>query len=111
MSLPAFTRVARAAIPALILGACTSGRPTTSSSPTPAGGRELTPAEQVHHVLDRLGFGARPGDAERGRSMGVDRWIELQLAPDSIDDSAIERTLALLETQRKRPFELIADHP
>ena len=55
--------------------------------------RELTPAEQVAHVVSRLTFGPRLGDAERIASMGVDRWIAEQLRPDLISDSAA--TLAL----------------
>ena len=51
-------------------------------------GRELTADQQVRHVLDRLGFGARPGDVERVRAMGVDRWIALQLEPRRLADPA-----------------------
>ena len=40
----------------------------------------LTPEERVTHALNRLTFGPRPGDAEKVRAMGVDRWIvEMQL--------------------------------
>jgi uncharacterized protein (DUF1800 family) len=58
-----------------------------------------------------LTFGARPGDVERVESLGVDRWIEMQLDPKSIPDTLAERVLAGMETQRERPFELLADHP
>ena len=43
--------------------------------------RELDASEQVAQALSRLAFGARPGDAERVRAMGVDRWIDGQLHP------------------------------
>ena len=36
------------------------------------------------HVLNRLGFGPRPGDIEQVRSIGVDRYIEAQLSPKNI---------------------------
>lgn len=43
--------------------------------------REQTADQQVPHAINRLTFGARPGDTERVRAMGVDRWIAQQLEP------------------------------
>src|SRR5438046_7058641 len=40
------------------------------------------------HVLGRLTFGPRPGDVERVLQLGIDRWIDRQLHPESIADSA-----------------------
>ena len=40
------------------------------------------------HVLNRLGYGWRPGDLDRVRTMGVERYIEEQLSPESIGDAA-----------------------
>jgi len=39
--------------------------------------------------LQRLTFGPRPGEVDRVAAMGVDKWIELQLHPDRIDDNAL----------------------
>ncbi len=36
------------------------------------------------HLLNRLGFGPRPGDLEAMASMGVDRWIDQQLSPERL---------------------------
>jgi uncharacterized protein (DUF1800 family) len=60
----------------------------------PSEPREQTADEQVRHVLDRLAFGARPGDVARVRAMGVDEWIALQLAPDRIPDASIDALVA-----------------
>ena len=38
--------------------------------------REQTADQQTWHVLSRLTFGARPGDVERVRAIGPDRWID-----------------------------------
>jgi len=38
-------------------------------------------ARTIAHVLDRLGFGARPGDVERVQKMGLAKYIEQQLTP------------------------------
>ncbi len=53
----------------------------------------LSDDEKVAHVLSRLTFGARPGDAARVRAMGVDRWIDEQLHPERIADTAVTRVL------------------
>jgi uncharacterized protein (DUF1800 family) len=54
----------------------------------------LSQSEQIAHVLSRLTFGARPGDAQRVKDMGVKRWIDEQLRPATIDDRALETALA-----------------
>ena len=45
-------------------------------------------------ALNRLTFGPRPGDVQQVVAMGVDRWIDLQLHPEKISDSAVENRLA-----------------
>ena len=52
--------------------------------------RELPADQQIIQALSRLTFGAKPGDALKVRTIGLDNWIEQQLRPDKIDDSAIE---------------------
>ena len=41
----------------------------------------LSEDQRVMHVLNRLGFGARPGDVDRVRRIGVEKYIEQQLHP------------------------------
>ncbi len=53
-----------------------------------------TERDRAEHALNRLGFGARPGDVERVMRIGVDRWIEQQLHPERIDDRAVEARVA-----------------
>jgi len=36
---------------------------------------DLTEDEAITHALDRLGYGARPGDVERIRKLGLEKWI------------------------------------
>ena len=73
--------------------------------------REQTADQQVRHVLSRLTFGARPGDVEKVRAMGVDRWIDLQLHPDRIDNSAAERYATTFETNSASAAELAEKYP
>jgi uncharacterized protein (DUF1800 family) len=52
----------------------------------------------VGHVLNRLGFGARPGDVERVRAEGVERYIDEQLHPERLADKEVEGRVAGLTT-------------
>src|SRR5215470_14434916 len=62
---------------------------------------KLSPEQKILHVLDRLTFGARPGDFEEVRKLGVEKWIELQLHPERIaENPALEDKLKPLETIR-----------
>jgi uncharacterized protein (DUF1800 family) len=51
---------------------------------------KLTEDQRILHVLNRLGFGARPGDVERVKAMGLDNYINQQLHPENISDTAAE---------------------
>ncbi|MFN2599303.1 MAG: DUF1800 domain-containing protein, partial [Pyrinomonadaceae bacterium] len=73
--------------------------------------QKMSEDQRVAHVLNRLAFGARPGDAERVRRMGADKWIEQQLHPETIDDSATEARLAPLEALKLSNGELLAKYP
>ena len=46
--------------------------------------------DEVIHVLNRITFGPRPGDVDAVQKMGLHTYIEQQLHPESIDDSAVE---------------------
>src|ERR1700674_5981104 len=63
------------------------------------------------HALNRLSFGPRPGDVERVKQTGVDKWIELQLHPDKIDDSALDAKLDPFRTLRMRTREIVENFP
>jgi len=63
------------------------------------------------HALNRLTFGPRPGDVQRVMAIGVDQWIDLQLHPEKIDDSALAAHLEPLRTTRLSTKELAEDFP
>src|SRR4051812_4523123 len=67
--------------------------------------------QRALHVLNRLTFGPRPGDVERVQAMGVDKWIEQQLNPSKIDDSAIEARLSQYRTLKMNTREMVANFP
>jgi uncharacterized protein (DUF1800 family) len=62
-------------------------------------------------ALNRLTFGPRPGDVERVMDVGVDKWIEQQLHPEKIDDSALAARLDSLRTLRMSTREMALDYP
>jgi uncharacterized protein (DUF1800 family) len=65
----------------------------TAGAQAPLDHRELPADQQVIHALSRLTFGAKPGDVQKVRAMGVDKWIDLQLHPERIDDSSFRHFL------------------
>ena len=50
--------------------------------------------DEIVHVLNRITFGPGPGDVDAVQKMGVRNYIEQQLHPEQIDDSAVEQQLA-----------------
>jgi uncharacterized protein (DUF1800 family) len=58
----------------------------------------LTGDQRIAHVLSRLTFGARPGDFERVKAIGVNEFILQQLDSDSVDDVAVQARLRRLPT-------------
>jgi len=67
--------------------------------------------ERAVHALNRLTFGPRPGDVERVTQLGVDKWIELELHPDKIDDSALEARLGPFRTLGMGTREIVENFP
>jgi uncharacterized protein (DUF1800 family) len=72
---------------------------------------ELTEDEAIVHALNRLAYGPDPGDVERVRQMGLEKWIDQQLHPESIDDSALDKRLENYPTLRMSSAELEDQFP
>lgn len=67
--------------------------------------------KQIIHALNRFTFGIRPGDVERVRAMGLDKWFDEQLHPDKINDSGLQARLAPLRTIRMSSREMVQNFP
>ena len=52
----------------------------------------------IAHVLNRIGFGPRPGDIQRVQAIGLERYIDEQLHPERIPDAGMTARLAGFET-------------
>jgi uncharacterized protein (DUF1800 family) len=62
---------------------------------------KLPQDRQIVQVLSRMTFGARPGDAEEVKRVGLAKWIDLQLHPDKIaENPVLEAKLKPLATLR-----------
>jgi uncharacterized protein (DUF1800 family) len=72
---------------------------------------QMSEQKRALHALQRLTFGPRPGDVERVAVMGVDKWIDLQLHPDKISDSAIDAHLAPFRTLHMDTREIVENFP
>ena len=63
--------------------------------------------DKALHALNRLAFGPAPGDIQRVQAEGVDNWINRQLHPESIFQSAgLQQALQDLQTFRLSPAEM-----
>ncbi|HEX8098491.1 MAG TPA: DUF1800 family protein, partial [Pyrinomonadaceae bacterium] len=74
-------------------------------------GARLSEEQRIVHVLNRLGFGARPGDVERVKALGLERYIEQQLRLETIADAVAESKVERLEALKLTTPELFAKYP
>jgi uncharacterized protein (DUF1800 family) len=88
---------------ALTVGFFCLALPVLSAQKSPP---QLADRAAVEHVLNRLGYGPRPGDVERVRAMGIATYVDAQLRPDRIDDAILEARLAEFETLQMSTQEL-----
>jgi uncharacterized protein (DUF1800 family) len=71
----------------------------------------LTDEQKIVHVLNRLGYGPRPGDVERVKRMGLNAWIERQLEPARIPDEPLAGLLAAFPVVAMSAAELYREYP
>ena len=88
-------------LPGNVAATPTRSRRTTASIP------QLTEDQKILHLLNRAGFGPRPGDVERVRQMGIERYIEEQLHPGDLSDDFLARPLQALNTLQMAQFEIL----
>ncbi len=95
--------------PLALLFSCATARPPPRAvQPLPTD----WPAEkQARHLLNRLAFGPSPQDRAELLRLGAAEWLDRQLHPESIDDSAVERRLEALPTLHRSTAELFRDYP
>jgi uncharacterized protein (DUF1800 family) len=83
----------------------------TADSSNAAAIPQMDEQKRALHALNRLTFGPRPGDVETVSKMGVDKWIEQQLHPDKIDDSALQARLTPFRTLAMSSQDIVESFP
>lgn len=71
----------------------------------------LNEDQRTLHVLNRLGFGARPDDLQRVKKIGLEQYINQQLLPEKINDEVAEAKLKNLSTLNMSTAELYEKFP
>ena len=93
MLIPKFVYAVVTLIGVAPAGSAAQAPPAMSAAPR-SDVRELPADQQIIQVLNRLTFGPRPGDVQKVRVVGLDKWIDRQLHPGKISDAAIEQFVA-----------------
>ncbi len=71
----------------------------------------LSEDQKISHVLNRLGFGARPGDVEKVRASGINKYIEQQLNASGKTSAELNARLKNFEVLDMQTFEIFAKYP
>jgi uncharacterized protein (DUF1800 family) len=61
----------------------------------------MSSVEKAFHLLNRMGYGPRPGEAEslaQKKDPGIEAWINEQLHPEKISDTEVDNKLKNLTT-------------
>ena len=97
---------------ALVVAACAGHRAGVPAVPPMAMGSAAFPAADsatASHLLNRLAFGPRPGDIAHVEAVGIGGWLDEQLDPARIPDSAGEAALAPYGEALRDPTDLLHD--
>ena len=73
-------------------------------------GSTLTEEQKITHLLNRAGFGPRPGQVELVKKIGIEKYIDQQLHPELIDDGAMQTRLATLPSITMSTSEILSKY-
>jgi uncharacterized protein (DUF1800 family) len=101
------SRLFRVAVALTLAGLAITG----ASAEQRASGVPRNPDDRtIVHVLNRVAFGPAPGDVERVRRMGLQRYLDEQLRPETLTDTGMAARLAGLTTITKSTRELSEEY-
>ena len=63
--------------------------------------------ERILHALNRFTFGTRPGDLEVVREIGLEKWFNQQLRPETLDQTGLDARLAQFPAMQGNPQDLL----
>jgi len=93
-------------ISALLVSAFAYGQKPSEPSKTKFDSRQIKSDEKIIHLLNRFGFGPRPGDIEIVKKIGFNAYVEQQLNPEKIDDSKVDAKLSGLTSLKMAPADI-----
>ncbi len=70
----------------------------------------LNEEQKILHLLNRAGFGPRPGDIERVRQIGIERYLDEQLQPEDLADDLLAQPLQSLRTLQMSLPEIVQNY-
>src|ERR1039458_1859893 len=74
--------------------------------------KQIARNDRTVQALNRLTFGARPGDAEQVRKIGLKKWLDLQLHPERIpENQVLVEKLKPFDTLTMPSDELVRSYP
>jgi uncharacterized protein (DUF1800 family) len=85
-----------------------AARPELPLTTWATGAAGLPPPDPTVYLVNRLTFGQNAADLARAAQLGWDGFIEEQLNPEQIDDSALDAALGAFPTLFMRPDRLLA---
>ncbi|HEY1525031.1 MAG TPA: DUF1800 domain-containing protein [Candidatus Angelobacter sp.] len=96
---------------AVLLAADKKSKSKATNSNSSATVAPMDDDKRIVHALNRFTFGVRPGDVERVRAIGLDKWFDEQLHPEKIEDGAVESRLAPFRTLKMSTKEMVENFP
>ena len=94
---------------AVLVAACSGHRASVAAlAPMPMGDVAFPAADSANavHLLNRMAFGPRPGDLAHVQAVGIGGWLEEQLNPARISDSAERAALTPHDIALRDPTDL-----
>ena len=74
--------------------------------------KEIPKEQRTEQAENRLTFGARPGDVDRVRAMGLKKWIDQQLHPNRIPENPVlVQKLKELDSLTMTSREMVQNYP
>ena len=74
--------------------------------------KPLSADQKILQALNRLTYGPRPGDVQHLKTLGLKKWIDLQLHPESLPENPIlAEKLKTLDTLNMSGTELVQNYP
>ena len=74
--------------------------------------KQISGDDRIRQAINRLTFGARPGDVDQVKAMGLKKWIDLQLHPNRIPENPVLlEKLKTFDTLNMSSKELVRNYP